>query len=105
MIIKVLVENTAVSSEYGKVHGLCLYIETENHKVLFDLGPSGLFLENALKMGVKIEEVDTVVISHGHYDHGGALDSFCGRIPGQEYMFTGKPLTGTFPRCCVCMQI
>ena len=46
MIIKVLVENTAVSSEYGKVHGLCLYIETENHKVLFDLGPSGLFLEN-----------------------------------------------------------
>ena len=76
MIIKVLVENTAVSSEYGKVHGLCLYIETENHKVLFDLGPSGLFLENALKMGVKIEEVDTVVISHGHYDHGGALGLF-----------------------------
>lgn len=76
MIVKVLVENTAVSEEYGKVHGLSLYIETAKHKILFDLGPDKLFLENAEKMGVKIEEVDTVVISHGHYDHGGALGLF-----------------------------
>ena len=79
MIVKVLVENTAVSEEYGKVHGLCLYIETEKHKILFDLGPDKLFLENAEKMGVKIEDVDTVVISHGHYDHGGALGLFLQR--------------------------
>lgn len=76
MIIKVLVENTAISEEYGKIHGLCLYIETQKHKILFDLGPDKLFLENAEKMGVKIEEIDTVVISHGHYDHGGALGLF-----------------------------
>lgn len=76
MVIKVLVENTAVSEEYGKVHGLCLYIETTRHKILFDLGPDKLFLKNAEKMGVKIEEIDTVVISHGHYDHGGALGLF-----------------------------
>ena len=76
MIIKVLVENTAISEEYGKIHGLCLYIETEKHKILFDLGPDKLFLENAEKMGVKIEEIDTVVISHGHYDHGGGLKKF-----------------------------
>ena len=76
MVIKVLVENMAISTEYGKVHGLCLYIETVRHKILFDLGPDKLFLDNAEKMGVKIEEIDTVVISHGHYDHGGALGLF-----------------------------
>lgn len=76
MLIKVLVENTAISAEYGKIHGLCLYIETAKHKILFDLGPNKLFLENAEKMGVKIEEIDTVVISHGHNDHGGALGLF-----------------------------
>lgn len=76
MVIKVLVENTAISAEYGKVHGLCLYIETAGHKILFDLGPDKLFLDNAEKMGVKIDEIDTVVISHGHYDHGGALGLF-----------------------------
>lgn len=76
MIIKVLVENTAISAEYGNVHGLCLYIETAKHKILFDLGPDKLFLDNAEKMGVKIDEIDTVVISHGHNDHGGALGLF-----------------------------
>lgn len=76
MIIKVLVENTAISTEYGSVHGLCLYVETAEHKILFDLGPDKLFLENAEKLGVKIDEIDTVVISHGHVDHGGALGLF-----------------------------
>ena len=76
MIIKALVENTSVSKEYGCIHGLSLYIETEKHKILFDLGPGTLFLENALKMNVSIEDVDTVIISHGHNDHGGALKTF-----------------------------
>lgn len=76
MIVKVLVENTAVSSEYKSKHGLCLYIQTAKHKILFDLGPNGLFLENARKMGVNIAEIDTVVISHGHIDHAGALSLF-----------------------------
>ncbi|WP_337986463.1 MBL fold metallo-hydrolase [Dehalobacter sp. DCM] len=76
MIIKALVENTSVSEEYKNEHGLCLYIETLNHKLLFDLGASSLFAENAKKLGVDISEVDLVVISHGHYDHGGGLKTF-----------------------------
>lgn len=76
MVIKVLVENTAISEDYGSIHGLSLFVETENHRLLFDLGPDQLFLENAEKMGVKIEDIDTVVISHGHNDHGGALGLF-----------------------------
>lgn len=71
-----LVENTTVSSEYGCKHGLCIYIETPNHKILFDLGPNKLFAENALKMNVDISDIDTVIISHGHKDHGGALKYF-----------------------------
>lgn len=76
MKIITLVENTAISSKYKSKHGLCFYIETSKHKILFDLGSNGLFLENAKKMGVKISEVDTVIISHGHKDHGGALRLF-----------------------------
>lgn len=76
MQVKVLVENTSVSSKYKSKHGLCLYIQTAKHKILFDLGPNGLFLENARKMGVNIADIDTVVISHGHVDHAGALSLF-----------------------------
>ncbi len=76
MIIKTLVENTSISEEFVSEHGLCLYLETKKHKLLFDLGASDLFVENARKLGVDLSKVDLVVISHGHYDHGGGLKAF-----------------------------
>lgn len=76
MIIKTLVENTSITEEFNHEHGLSLYIETKKHKLLFDLGQSGLFVENAKKMDVDLSAVDLVVISHGHYDHGGGLKAF-----------------------------
>lgn len=76
MIIKTLVENTSISEEFKSEHGLSLYIETKNHKILFDLGASELFLENAKKLKIDLSEVDLVIISHGHNDHGGGLKAF-----------------------------
>ena len=78
MIVKVLSENTSSSEKLGSEHGLSLYIETETHKILFDTGASGLFAENAEKMGVDLTRIDLAVISHGHYDHGGGLKTFLG---------------------------
>lgn len=72
MKLQVLVENTSNSKTYHCVHGLSLYIETDRHKLLFDLGPGKVFFKNALKMNIDLRAVDTVVISHGHKDHGGA---------------------------------
>ena len=58
MIIKTLVENTALSKDFGSEHGLSLYIETNSRKILFDVGAGELFLENAKKLNVDICEVD-----------------------------------------------
>lgn len=76
LIIKVLAENTAISNEFLAEHGLSLYVETDNHNLLFDTGQSDLFFKNAQNMGTDLAKVDTVVISHGHYDHGGGLKTF-----------------------------
>lgn len=76
MKIITLVENTSISEAFKNEHGLSLYIETETHKLLFDVGASSLFAENAEKLGVDLSQVDTLVISHGHYDHGGGLKTF-----------------------------
>lgn len=76
MIVKMLVENTSHSDELNCEHGLSLYIETRKHKLLFDVGASALFAENAKKLNVDLSEVDLVIISHGHYDHGGGLKEF-----------------------------
>ncbi|MBO4456884.1 MAG: nicotinamide-nucleotide amidohydrolase family protein [Butyrivibrio sp.] len=71
-----LVEDTLGKNECTPEHGLCFYVETKNHKILVDTGASDLFAENADKLGIDLEEVDTVVISHGHYDHGGGIIPF-----------------------------
>ncbi|MGJ4851591.1 MBL fold metallo-hydrolase [Bacillota bacterium Meth-B3] len=76
MNVKVLVEDTSLSPKYRCEHGLSLYIETQRHKVLFDMGQSNLFLENAERMNADIGAVDTAVLSHGHYDHGGGIAAF-----------------------------
>jgi len=76
MIIKTLVENTAASEEFGCEHGLSLYIETSKQKILFDVGAGVLFFENADKMEVDIADIDYLIISHGHDDHGGGLKTF-----------------------------
>lgn len=74
--IIVLLENTTESSKLKCKHGLSLYAETENHKILFDMGPDALFLKNAEAIGVNIADIDVAVISHGHVDHCGGLKYF-----------------------------
>ena len=53
-------------------HGLSFVVEADM-KLLFDTGASDLFLRNANKLGFDLDSIDTVVISHGHYDHGNGL--------------------------------
>jgi 7,8-dihydropterin-6-yl-methyl-4-(beta-D-ribofuranosyl)aminobenzene 5'-phosphate synthase len=76
MLVKVLVENGACSPEFGCEHGLSLYLEAGGLKILMDAGQGTLFLENARKLGVPVEDADLMVLSHGHYDHGGGLGAF-----------------------------
>ncbi len=76
MRITALLENTTNEQALKSAHGLSLYIETGKHKVLFDTGPNGFFADNALKLGISLEDVDTLIISHGHSDHGGGLKRF-----------------------------
>jgi 7,8-dihydropterin-6-yl-methyl-4-(beta-D-ribofuranosyl)aminobenzene 5'-phosphate synthase len=79
MKISVLAENSVCSNNIRNVkseHGISLYVEFEEKRILFDVGQSDLFLQNAKKMGIDLSQVDYLIISHGHYDHGGGLRHF-----------------------------
>ena len=71
-----LLENTSERDDVKTEHGLSLYIETNGHRILFDMGQTDLFYENASTLGVDLSLVDLAVLSHGHYDHGGGLRKF-----------------------------
>ena len=72
MKITALVENKS-NNGLKLTHGLSLFIETAKHKVLFDVGPDDTMFENSEKLGIDLRQADIVILSHGHYDHGGAL--------------------------------
>lgn len=76
MKVVVLCENTPCSETFFFEHGLSLYIETEKRKILFDTGQSDVFWKNADLLGIDLSQVDIAVLSHGHYDHGGGIESF-----------------------------
>ncbi len=78
MRIVCLIENNPGRPGCRFEHGLGLYIETERHRLLADTGASNALLENAALLGIDLSRVDTVFLSHGHYDHAGGLPSLIG---------------------------
>jgi 7,8-dihydropterin-6-yl-methyl-4-(beta-D-ribofuranosyl)aminobenzene 5'-phosphate synthase len=78
MRISVLTENHAGSFTMAE-HGLSYLIENDGKRILFDTGQSDLFLKNAKTMNISIDDIDIIVLSHGHYDHGNGLTYFHGK--------------------------
>ena len=90
-----LVENTSVNNDIEAEHGLSLYIESKNHKILFDMGQTDLFLKNAKRLGVDLSQVDIAILSHGHYDHGGGLEEFL-KINKKAYVYVSQYAFDTY---------
>lgn len=72
--ITTLTENTVPMSK-GLIgeHGISFLIETDSNKILFDTGQGLALINNAMVLGVDLKKINTVVLSHGHYDHTGGL--------------------------------
>ena len=68
-----LVENNAARPSLRTEHGLSFWVEWGGRRILFDTGQGLTLLENAREMEVPLTEVETVVLSHGHWDHAGGL--------------------------------
>ena len=75
--ITVVVDNTA-SGHFHSEHGLALWINHGDKRILFDTGQSNLILQNAKTLDIDLVNTDAIVISHGHYDHTGGLSAALG---------------------------
>ena len=61
-------------AEHGFSMLIRVFCNGNSHSILFDTGisPEGV-VTNAMRMGLNLTEVDSIVLSHGHYDHFGGL--------------------------------
>lgn len=72
--ISILCDNTVgpVSGTLGE-HGFAALVESPGGALLFDTGQGATLLANAQRLNKDLHRVETVVLSHGHYDHTGGL--------------------------------
>lgn len=73
--ITVIVENTA-EPPFQAEHGVSLLIEYGKRRILFDCGAGGVLAYNAGLLGIELDDLSTIVLSHGHNDHTGGISLF-----------------------------
>ncbi|MCD6279652.1 MBL fold metallo-hydrolase [Candidatus Micrarchaeota archaeon] len=79
MKITIVYDNETIRDELKNDWGFSCYIDTSTddkngNKILFDTGANGdIFLSNMKTLKINPKEIDTVFISHDHWDHTGGL--------------------------------
>jgi len=74
LTLSVLVDDTVASNKFEAEHGLSILAELPNgNRWLIDTGTTNLFLENAKRLGVNLDNLKGITISHSHDDHTGGL--------------------------------
>ena len=69
-------------------HGLSLLVTVyqgeDKYTILLDTGYTKVgVLHNMEQMGIDVEEIETIVLSHGHMDHTGSLNAILDKMPGR----------------------
>lgn len=80
MYARVLVDDLCGKSGLTAEHGLSVLLETPRGTILMDTGQGRALMHNAATLGVDLDRVDHIVLSHGHYDHTWGLPSLLHRV-------------------------
>ena len=78
--ITILSDNRSIDP-FENEHGFSIVVKTDDKKILFDTGQFDALFNNAQKLGIEISNIDTVVLSHGHYDHSGSVAKVLKKAP------------------------
>jgi len=71
--ITTLSDNTAGRGRFLAEWGLSFLVETDEVNILFDTGKSISASHNAATVRFDLNQIDKIVLSHGHNDHTGGL--------------------------------
>jgi len=71
--ITIVSDNNASAPGLVGEHGLSMLVEADGKRILFDTGQGKVLRKNVEAVGCRLDHLDAVVLSHGHYDHTGGL--------------------------------
>jgi len=89
-ITTLIEDNPSINQRLYNEHGLSLYIEIDEVKILFDTGKSGDFIKNAEKLNIDLSNLKYVILSHGHYDHSGGFKKLVNKVETSYKLIIGK---------------
>jgi 7,8-dihydropterin-6-yl-methyl-4-(beta-D-ribofuranosyl)aminobenzene 5'-phosphate synthase len=96
--ITILVDNYVQRRGLLAEHGWSCWVETPTCRLLFDTGQGQALLHNARELDIPLETADAVVLSHGHYDHTGALAAVLDLAPSARVFMHPASLEGKYKR-------
>ena len=67
-------------------HGFSILLEIGSKKILFDTGQGDSLFHNARLLGIPLNDLDILVLSHGHYDHGGNVKKIIDLNPAIDFV-------------------
>ena len=77
-----LIENTSVDEKLFSEEGMSLFVEYNGKNILIDAGLTGKAVDNARRMRLPIDNLDSVFITHNDAAHIGGIDAVMKLNPG-----------------------
>jgi 7,8-dihydropterin-6-yl-methyl-4-(beta-D-ribofuranosyl)aminobenzene 5'-phosphate synthase len=71
--LTVLIDNQISISDLSSQHGLSIWLESGESRILFDTGLDSMFMKNAQALDIEVITATHLLLSHGHYDHTGGV--------------------------------
>lgn len=72
--IRIVVDNKAADGFVAE-HGFALWLEADGRVILFDTGNKDALKPNSEKLKLAFPDLTDLVLSHGHYDHTGGIET------------------------------
>ncbi len=92
MKVITLIEDTGNDDNLVNEFGLALFIESNGIKILLDTGRSDSFIKNSKVLGIDLNDINLVILSHAHFDHcGGLQDMLQTNSTAAVYMHEDAP--------------
>lgn len=84
--VRIIVDNRPGDGLIAE-HGFAALVRARGRTILLDTGQGEALARNAAALGIELETVGTLVLSHGHYDHTGGIPSVAARRGGFALYF------------------